>query len=306
MRISKKYLFFAISVLAIMSLIFSVCFAEKTEYPITIIDDSGITVTIEKQPETFISSAPSNTEILFSLGLGDNVIGVTNYCNYPEEVKNIEKIGEISPLNYEKILSLNPDIVLAYGGFQLKDIPRLRELNINSIVLEPLNLNDTFRSIKMIAITCGVPDKGAILVDDLKKRVDNIKTKVANIPILSQPKVFVGGTSDTIFTPGAGTLFNELITMAGGQNIAAGLSFWKKISPEFVAEAEPDIIIIPVGAMNQEENSKIKQMICARSGWSNIPAIINQKIFIVNEDIFYRAVPRLVDGLELLYEIFYE
>jgi iron complex transport system substrate-binding protein len=169
-----------------------------------------------------------------------------------------------------------------------------------------LTLEDTFKSVEMIANVCGIPDKGSLLVDNLIQRVNIIKSKVSKIPISDRPKIFVGGTFETIFTPGAGTLFNELITLAGGQNIAAGLSFWKQISPEFVAQAEPDIIIIPVGAMNQGEESKIKSNIFQRSGWSNIPAIKSQKIFIVNEDLFYRAVPRLVDGLELLYGIFYE
>jgi iron complex transport system substrate-binding protein len=169
-----------------------------------------------------------------------------------------------------------------------------------------LTLEDTFKSVKMIANVCGISNKGTLLVDNLTQRVDLVKSKVLKIPISAHPKVFVGSTSETIFTPGAGTLFHELVISAGGQNIAAGLSFWKKISPEFVAQAEPDIIIVPVGVMNQGEESKIKSDISQHSGWSNIPAIKNQKIFIVNEDLFYRAVPRLVDGLELLYGIFYE
>lgn len=280
--------------------------SNTVNYPLTIIDDTGTAVTIPREPKRIISTAPSNTEILFALGLEDKIIGITNYCNFPEETKNIEKIGEIFPLNFEKIISLNPDIILAYAGFQLKEIPRLRELGLKAIVLEPLTLKNTFKSIKMIATACGIPDKGSLLVDDLRQRVNKIKSRVSKIPVSAHPKIFVGGTSETIYTPGSGTLFNELITLAGGQNIAAGLSFWKKISPEFVAQAEPDIIIVPIGAMNREEELKIKNIISQHSGWSNIPAIKNQKIFIVNEDLFYRAVPRLVDGLELLYEIFYE
>ncbi|MBC8499471.1 MAG: ABC transporter substrate-binding protein, partial [Candidatus Atribacteria bacterium] len=272
----------------------------------TVIDDTGTAVTIPQEPQRIISTAPSNTEILFDLGLQEKIVGITNYCNFPEETKKIEKIGEISPLNFEKIIYLNPDLILAYAGFQLKEIPRLRELGLNAIVLEPLTLEDTFKSVEMIANVCGISDKGSLLVDNLIQRVNIIKSKVSKIPISARPKIFVGGTSETIFTPGAGTLFNELITLAGGQNIAAGLTFWKQISPEFVAQAEPDIIIIPVGVMNPGEESKIKSDISQRSGWSNIPAIKNQKIFIVNEDLFYRAVPRLVDGLELLYGIFYE
>jgi len=306
MPILKKSIMATIFLFLIFNFIFLTVLPNTLNYPFTIIDETGTAVTILKEPQRIVSTAPSNTEILFSLGLGEKIVGVTNYCNYPEETKNMVKIGEISPLNYEKIISLNPDLVLAYGGFQLKNIPRLRELGISTIVLEPLNLKDTFKSINMIATACGVPEKGSALVDSLMKRVDKIKSKASVIPLSLRPKIFVGGTSDSIFTPGAGTLFNELITMAGGQNIASSLSFWKKISPEFVIEAEPDIIIVPVGVMNQEEISKIKEIISLRSGWSNIPAVKNNKIFIVNEDLFYRAVPRLVDGLEQLFKIFYE
>lgn len=306
MNIFKKYILIFTFLSFTLNLFLLMGSANTVNYPLTVIDDTETAVNIPQEPQRIISTAPSNTEILFDLGLQEKIIGITNYCNFPEETKNIEKIGEISPLNFEKIISLNPDLILAYAGFQLKEIPRLRELGLNTIVLEPLTLEDTFKSVEMIANVCGISDKGSLLVDNLIQRVNIIKSKVSKIPISDRPKIFVGGTSETIFTPGAGTLFNELITLAGGQNIAADLSFWKKISPEFVAQAEPDIIIVPVGAMNQGEESKIKSNISQRSGWSNIPAIKNQKIFIVNEDLFYRAVPRLVDGLELLYGIFYE
>ncbi|HEC93069.1 MAG TPA: cobalamin-binding protein, partial [Candidatus Atribacteria bacterium] len=267
---------------------------------------TGTVVTIPEEPQRIISAAPSNTEILFALGLGDKVIGVTNYANYPEEATRVEKIGKMSPLNLEKIASLQPDLIVTFGGFQLKEIPRLRELGFNVLVIEPLTIKETLKSIKMIATVCGVSEKGNALVENLSQRADKIKSEVSKIAIPDRPKVFVGGTYETIYTPGEGTLFNELITLAGGKNIASSLPGWVKISPEFVAEAEPDIIIIPVGAMNPGEESKIKEDISQRPGWSNIPAIKTQSIFIVNEDLFYRAGPRLVDGLELLYEIFYK
>ena len=306
MKIFKKYILIFTFLLFTLNLFLLMVSAMTVNFPLTIIDDTGTAVTIPQEPQRIVSTAPSNTEILFALGLGEKVVGITNYCNFPEETKNIEKIGEMTPLNLEKIISLNPDLILAYPGLQLKEILRLRELGLSVIGLDPLTLKDTFKSIKMIATACGVPEEGSLLVDNLSQRVKKIESKVSNVPISTQPKVFVGSTSETIFTPGAGTLFNELITFAGGQNIAADLSFWKKISPEFVAQAEPDIIIVPVGVMNQGEESKIKSDISQHPGWSNIPAIKNQKIFIVNEDLFYRAVPRLVDGLELLYGIFNE
>jgi iron complex transport system substrate-binding protein len=158
----------------------------------------------------------------------------------------------------------------------------------------------------MVGKACGVPERSSVLVKDLLQRINKIKSKVSKIAISKRPKVFIGGTYETIYTPGEGTLLNELITLSGGLNIAASLPGWAKVSPEFVAEAEPDIIIIPVGAMNPGEESKIKENISNRAGWPNIPAIKTQSIFIANEDLFYRAGPRLIDGLEKLYEIFYE
>ncbi|HDK25915.1 MAG TPA: cobalamin-binding protein [Candidatus Atribacteria bacterium] len=305
MNIFKKSIL-VFTLLFILSFFSLFSLANSIGYPLKVIDDTGTVVTITQEPQRLISTAPSNTEILFALGLGDKVVGITNYANYPEEARKIEKIGEISPLNLEKIASLKPDLILAYPGLQLKEIPQLRELGFNVLGIEPLTIKETLKSIKMIANVCGISEKGKALVEDLSQRADKIKSEVSKITIPDRPKVFVGGTYETIYTPGEGTLFNELITLAGGENIASSLPGWVKISPEFVAEAEPDIIIIPVGVMNPGEESKIKEDISQRPGWSNIPAIKTQSIFIVNEDLFYRAGPRLIDGLELLYEIFYK
>ena len=305
MNIFKKSIL-VFTLLFILSFFSLFSLANSIGYPLKVIDDTGTVVTITQEPQRLISTAPSNTEILFALGLGDKVVGITNYANYPEEARKVEKIGEISPLNLEKIASLKPDLILAYPGLQLKEIPQLRELGFNVLGIEPLTIKETLKSIKMIANVCGISEKGKALVEDLSQRADKIKSEVSKITIPDRPKVFVGGTYETIYTPGEGTLFNELITLAGGENIASSLPGWVKISPEFVAEAEPDIIIIPVGVMNPGEESKIKEDISQRPGWSNIPAIKTQSIFIVNEDLFYRAGPRLIDGLELLYEIFYK
>jgi iron complex transport system substrate-binding protein len=277
----------------------------EDKIPLTIIDDTGAVVTIPQEPQRIISIAPSNTEILFALGLEDKIVGITNYCNFPEETKNIEKIGETFPLNLEKIVSLKPDLILAYAG-QLNEIPRLRELGLKVIVIEPLNLQETLKSIQMVATVCGIPEKGNILVENLSQRIDQIKTEVSNLEITKKPKVFIGGIYETIWTPGEGTLFNELISLAGGINIAAGFSGWTKISPEFILKEDPDIIIIPIGAMNPGDELKIKENIYQRPGWSNLSAVKTQKIFIVNEDLFFRPGPRIVDGLERLYKIFYE
>jgi iron complex transport system substrate-binding protein len=305
MNIFKKLILISTFLFFILNLSLLLVSSNAVNYPLTIIDITGTAVTIPQEPQRIISIAPSNTEILFALGLVDKIVGITNYCNFPEETKNIEKIGETFPLNLEKIVSLKPDLILAYAG-QLNEIPRLRELGLNTIVIEPLNLQETLKSIQMVATVGGIPEKGNILVENLSQRIDQIKTEVSNLEITKKPKVFIGGIYETIWTPGEGTLFNELISLAGGINMAAGFSGWTKISPEFIVKEDPDIIIIPIGAMNPGDELKIKENIYQRPGWSNLSAVKTQKIFIVNEDLFFRPGPRLVDGLERLYKIFYE
>jgi len=305
MNIFKKPILISTFLFFILNLSLLLVSSNAVNYPLTIIDITETAVTIPQEPQRIISIAPSNTEILFALGLEDKIVGITNYCNFPEETKNIEKIGETFPLNLEKIVSLKPDLILAYAG-QLKEIPRLRELGLKVIVIEPLNLQETLKSIQMVATIGGMPEKGNILVENLSQRIDQIKTAVFILKINKRPKIFIGGIYETIWTPGEGTLFNELISLAGGINIAAGFSGWTKISPEFIVKEDPDIIIIPIGAMNPGDELKIKENIYQRPGWSNLSAVKTQKIFIVNEDLFFRAGPRSVDGLERLYKIFYE
>ena len=306
MNIFKKYILIFTFLLFTLNLFLLMGSANTVNYPLTIIDDTGLAITIPEEPQRIISTAPSNTEILFALGLENKIVGVTNYCNYPEKVNNVEKIGEMTPLNLEKIASLKPDLILGYGLYQLGEIAPLKKAGYNIIIIEPMTINETFKSIKTVATICGIPEKGNSLVESLTQRINKIKTKTSNIDISKRPKIFIGGIYETIWTPGEGTLFNELITLAGGRNIAASLPGWAKISPEFVAKEEPEIIIIPIGAMGQSDKSNIKENISKRAGWSNVPAIKSGKIFVINEDIFYRASPRLIDGLEKLYEIFHE
>jgi iron complex transport system substrate-binding protein len=301
-----KKIFFFCGIILLMTLFFNLAAftnSEADEFPITVVDDTNTKIHISKEPERIISAAPSNTEIIFNLGLEEKLVGKTEFCNFPAEAESIESIGKMSPLNLEKIISLNPDLILSYGGFQSKDIPRLRELGLNVLVIQSETLQEMIQGIKLIAQACGIPEKGEELISKMQERIDRISFQVMTSS-RQKPKIFVGSTFDTIFSPGKETLFHELITLAGGENIVGNLQGWAKISPELVAEKEPDIIIVPSGIMNPEEISKIKQDIINHAGWSNIPAIKNNRIYAVNEDLFYRAGPRLVDGLELLYEIF--
>lgn len=301
----KNFTFnFSVLILLLFSVMTTTGYCQENLFPITLTDDSGIKITLNEKPRRIISAAPSNTEIIFALGLENKLVGRSEFCNYPQNAEKIESIGKMSPLNLEKIASLEPDLILSYGGFQLKDIPRLRELGFKVLVIQSESLQDMIQGIQLIATACGIPEKGTQLTTEMKKRIFRVTSHIDVLPVDQRPKVFVGSSYNTIYSPGSETLFHELITLAGGQNIVRHLQGWVKINPEMVAQSEPDIMLIPSGIMNPEEISKIKQDIRNHPGWSHVPAIRQNRIYAVNEDLFYRAGPRLVDGLELLYELF--
>ena len=277
---------------------------QDNSFPITLVDVLNTEVTLLKKPERIISITPHATEIIFALGLEDRLVGRSEFCNYPPEVEKIENIGLMSPLNLEKIISLKPDLILAYGGYQAKEIPRLRELGLKVIVTEPASLSEALAVMELIAAVCGVPERGKELTSDLQERINLITTQSAAMAETERLKIFTGSSDETIWSPGKGTIFHELITLAGGQNIVGNLEGWVPISAELVAQAEPDIIIISSGIMSPQETDKMKNDVINHPGWSQIPAVKNNHIFTVNEDLFYREGPRLVEGLELLYEIF--
>jgi iron complex transport system substrate-binding protein len=266
-------------------------------FPVTLKDSLGREVKIEKEPLRIISLSPSNTEILFALGLGDRVVGVTNYCDYPGEAKSKEKIGDFSNPNIEKIISLNPDLVLATTMHE-KPVKRLEELKIPVIVLEPKNIEEMLDSLILVGKATGREKDATELVNSLKKRIDAVKEKVSSIPEDKKPTVFYELWPSPITTVGPGTFVDDLITKAGGKNIAGDSDKpYPVYGQEVIIAKNPDIIIFSHHGTNGV-NEQTKEDILKRPGWSNINAVKNDKVFYVDENIIQRPTPRLVDGLE--------
>jgi iron complex transport system substrate-binding protein len=268
----------------------------NTAFPITLTDQMGREVTIEKLPERIISLAPSNTEILFTLGLEDRIVGVTDFCDYPEAAKSKEKIGGFSEPNIEKIISLQPDLILATSMHQ-KPVEELEKLNVPSVVLDPKDFEDVFTSIEIIGKATGQDDKAAAIVGDLKARVKDVDDKVIKLTEDERPKVYYEIWPSPITTAGPGTFVNDIMQRAGGENIAKDAKkAYPQYSQEMIVAKNPDIIIFSHhGSSNQSAED-----ILNRQGWESIEAIKNNKVFYVEENLVQRATPRLVDGLEQL------
>lgn len=272
----------------------SVLHQESVTFPLKVKDQMNREVTVEKEPKRIVSLAPSNTEILFALGLGGKVVGVTNYCDYPEEAKSKEKIGGFSDPNLEKIISLKPDLVLATDMHQ-KPVEQLEKLNIPVVILAPKNIPDMLKSIEIIGRISGKEAESLRLVETLKNRIKTVENKTAGIPQDKRPKIYYEVWPEPFTTAGPGTFVNDIIEKAGGENISGDAEkAYPQYSQEMIISKNPDIIIFS----HHGSSKQTIEDILKRPGWENINAVKNNKVFYVDENIVQRATPRLVDGLE--------
>ena len=264
-------------------------------YPISIVDDTGATVEIPREPARIVSLAPSNTEILFALGLGDRVVGVTTACDYPEAAKKIDKIGDYI-INVEAVVAKRPDLVVAVADLQMPVIQKLRELRLRVVAVNPRTIDGVFRAMQIIGDSAGAGSAARRAVDSLNARIAAVESKVAAVPADSRPRVFVEIWNDPLMTAGAGTFVDDLVRRAGGRNIVGHIEGWPQISPETVISSHTDIIILT--CFNRDE-------VMARHEWRRVPAVASGRVFEVHPDLMVRPGPRLVDGLEALASIFH-
>ncbi|MFB3765187.1 MAG: ABC transporter substrate-binding protein [Methanotrichaceae archaeon] len=285
--------------LAIMLLFFAVAGAERVK-PITVTDDMGRIVDIAKAPERIISLAPSNTEILFALGLGNNVVGVTKYCNYPPEVESLKDSGKLAVIggyidpDLEKILSLHPDLILA-TDVNINDIvPALEKAGIPTFVVKSNNLSGILASIRKIGKITGKEAEASTLTSQMESRIKAVSDKVNQLP---KKKVLYIVWHDPVQTVGKGTFEDEIIELAGGTNIFHELSGYPQVDPEAIAVRNPEVIIACTGM--GEGMDQPFQWAKTDKSLNQTDARHNNRIYEADADIMTRPGPRIVEGLEM-------
>jgi iron complex transport system substrate-binding protein len=287
-----RRLVYLLSFILVLTLIVNVSLAGN--FPVTVKDDVGRKITVSKEPQRIISTAPSVTEILFALGLNEKIVGVTTLCNYPEEAKTKEKIGTFQSPNIEKILSLKPDIVIATGGVQRQTVEKLEQLGIPVFVSYPRTMEEVIRSIYTIGRITGAEESAKKLAFDLKLRVAKVTSKVSKARV--KPKVFFELWNEPLMSAGPGSFIDDIIRKAGGINIAgSSKSAYPIFSLEQLVKEDPDVIIGAESSMGANPLDVSK-----RPGWDTLKAVKNKKVFTINDDIVFRAGPRLVLALEII------
>ncbi len=249
-----------------------------------------------------ISLAPATTEILFALGLDDEIVGVSSFCDYPKKAQTEEKVGSFSQVNIEKVLFLKPDIIFCTGLEQAPVVKKLRKLNLKVYVSDPADITGLFESIRDIGKLTRKEKEAYALIGKMKTVLEEINTKVKRIPSKDRPKVFVEIWHDPLMTAAKGSFIDELITLAGGINIAQDIMrAYSYFSPEQVIKRNPDVIIFTY--MSQEQPLKILK---ARLGWKEISAVKKNRVFgDIEPDILLRPGPRLIEGLKEIHKRFY-
>jgi iron complex transport system substrate-binding protein len=268
------------------------------------VDDLGYTLTLTSPPERIVSLGPSNTEILFAVGAGDNVVGVTDFCNYPYdfaawiEAGNMSSIGNYYDPSVEPIVALDPDLVLATTG-SLEATETLRDLGYNVLVIEPENLTFVLRDILLVGRATNNYEEAVALKSEIEQRIDAVTAKAAEAT--TTPKVYHEVWNEPLMSAGPTTFIDELITLAGGENIFHdATTSWPTISSEAVIEKNPDVLFFPDMYMGRENFYETIEAVEDRPGWDTITAVQNGALYEINADIISRSGPRLVDALEIL------
>lgn len=276
------------------------CAPQATPTPavLTFTDGLGREISLNGPAQKVISLAPSNTEILFAIGAGAQVVGRDNLSDYPAEAANVTDIGSpFEALNTELIVSLKPDLVLAAEINTAEQVKQLEDLGLNVYYLKnPLTLEEMYSNLEIVAQLTGHETEAAASIESLKARVAAVDEKIASIS--SRPGVFYeldGSDPAKPWTAGRGTFITQLIDRAGGYNIASDIDDYPQMSLEQVVAADPAFIIL-----GDARYGITPESIAQRPGWENLSAVKNGNVIPFNDDLVSRPGPRLVDALEEL------
>lgn len=269
--------------------------AQETPVELSITDDFGNTITLEKAAERIVSLAPSNTEILFAIGAGDAVIGVTTFDDYPAEVLDIEKIGDFNGMNLERIIELQPDLVINYGEGVTEETQRLVEAGIIVAGFEPESIEDIAETINRIGVLTGKTQQAEALVQEMAAKEAELLEKIEG---LDKKKVFYEIWHEPLMAAGPGSFVDQLINLAGGANIASDAeSEYPQFDLEQLIERNPEVYLTA-----NDLPEKTAESIKARPGYENLDAVKNNQIYLLDGNILSRPGPRIIQALELLIE----
>ncbi|MDL1968537.1 MAG: cobalamin-binding protein [Deltaproteobacteria bacterium] len=278
-------------VLIVVAVTFSPAWARQVQ----VTDQLGRQVILSDDPQRVVSLAPSITEIIFALGQEHRLKGATRFSDFPSEAISLPKVGSYVQLDLEKIVALKPDLCIAIkDGNPRQTVVRLESLEVPVYVVDPRNLEAVTETIIEIGDLLNATKNAEDLVNNMRLRINRVKSAAEKVS--HRPGVFFQIGISPIVSVGTNTFIHELIVLAGGNNLTEGLIPYPRFSREQVLSLAPEVFIITSMARGEV----FKRVKIEWSRWSEMPAIKNRRIFLVDSNLFDRPTPRLVDGLEVL------
>ena len=264
----------------------------------TFVDQLGRRVTLPNNPQRVISLAPSITEIIYALGQENRLKGVTRYSDFPIEATNLPKVGSYVRPDLERIVALKPDLCIATKDGNPKEvIDRLETLKIPVYVVNPRNLKTVLETIKEIGRILNAVGNAENLLTNLQDRIQRVSALISRDTY--RPGVFLQIGISPIVSVGTDTFLHELIVLAGGKNLADGDTPYPRFSREQVLALAPEIFIVT----SMARQAIFEQVKAEWRRWPTMPAVRDERIFLVDSNLLDRPTPRLVDGLELLVKL---
>jgi iron complex transport system substrate-binding protein len=259
-------------------------------FPVTVTDDLGRSVTIERQPERIVSLAPGDTEILYALALLPKVVGVTTMDDFPSLVKEMPKVGDFMTPNLEKIAAAKPDLVMVTGGIQTTTIKKLEGLGAKVVAVDPNSVEKLYASIEMVGRATGTPAGASSVVATMRGEVASFTAAVKGLPTKT---CFVEIAQNPIYTTGSGTLIDDLIRLAGGTNVVKQKGY-VGYSLEQLLKDDPQVYFVTKGSMSDPAG------LAKRPGFDKLSAVVNKRVYVLDDDLVSRPGPRIALGLRAI------
>lgn len=269
--------------------------AKKTTYPLKIKDATGKEFTFDKAPERIASVSPSETETLFAIGLEANIVGVSDFDDYPEAAKSKPKLGSITKPNTEAVIATNANVVFTGVSMDATTVENLRKVNINVFKVDPKTLDDAMNNILTFGQITDHQEQAEKVVSKMKADRQKVVDAVKDVKQENKKKVYIEFAPG--WTVGSGVFMDELITLSGGINVAADKAGWYEISEEKIIQQNPNVILFANGIVDFKSKKPLEEIIRSRGGWDAIDAVKNKRVVGLDQNSVSRPGPRLTEGL---------
>jgi iron complex transport system substrate-binding protein len=273
-------------------------------FPAEVQDARGVRCVLPTRPKRIVSLSPQNTELLFAVGAGEQVVGVTSYCNYPPEAAHRTIVGGFASnsINLEVILSLQPDLIVAGRAIHAPVVKRLEAFGISVICLEADQLDDLFDDLRLVGRATGQVERAEQVVSDLQAKVEQVSQVVHLIPESERRMVFYEVWDDPLGAAGPNSFIGRMIAICGGRNmIDDPEARYPLISHELVLTLDPDVILIPTAHANEFQLDDVVK----RPGWGQLQAVKERRVYRLDGDLVSRFTPRFFDALPQIAQLIY-